>query len=454
MKIAIVGSGISGLGAAWLLSQGNTVDVYEAQESLGGHARTVDLKVDGATFPVDSGFMVFNEHTYPNLLRFFERLGVSRHDTDMSFAVRIESEDIEWNGNDLNTVFSQRKNIGDARFLRMIADVVKFSLTADRLLSDVSLRDMTLGELLRREHYSASFSDWYLLPMGGAIWSTPPGKMLDYPAETFLRFMDNHGLLHITGKPDWLSVKGGSRTYVRKALDTLSGEVHAAEPVERVRRVATGVEVHTARRTARYDAVIMATHAPDSLRLLGEDALPEEASVLGAVTYQPSQVTLHTDDSFMPRSKRTWASWNWYAESGQADRDGLALTYWLNSLQALPAQVRPVFETLNPHKRPAVGSELCRLEFEHPLFSSAAIAAQRGLPSVQGVGGVWFTGAWQRYGFHEDGLLSAVRVSESLGARLPWGDELDETRTEVIGDRRAASRRRAGRLTPLPNELE
>lgn len=445
-RIAVVGSGISGTGAAWLLSQLNTVDVYEADRVLGGHACTIDVTVDGMTFPVDAGFMVFNRRTYPNLIRFFERLGVHHKETDMSFSAQIADEQIEWSGTSLDTVFAQRKNIANPRFLRMLADVVRFSHDAERLLADASLEQLTLGGLLEREGYSAGFTDWYLIPMGAAIWSTPPGKMLDYPAASFLRFCNNHGLLHISGKPTWMSVLGGSRTYVRAAAETFSGEVHTDEPVERVERVASGVRVHTAHRAETYDAVILAAHAPDALALLGEGARDEERTILSAFPYQPNAVALHTDASFMPRERRAWASWNWFAEGGEMSRERLTLTYWANSLQDLPAAVRPVMETLNPHVSYAPGSVVHAMSFEHPVFSEDAIAAQRALGSVQGVGGVWFTGAWQRYGFHEDGLLSAVRVSEALGARLPWGEELDETRTAERSDR-------VPRLVPAPSPV-
>lgn len=441
-RIAVIGSGISGTGSAWLLSQHHTVDVYEAEKTLGGHACTIDLTVDGHTFPADAGFMVFNQRTYPNLIRFFERLGVAHKDSDMSFSVQIAEEDIEWSGTNLDTVFAQRKNLANPRFLKMLADVVRFSHDAERLLADPSLEQLTLGQMLEREGYSGGFTDWYLIPMGDAIWSTPPGKMLEYPAASFLRFCNNHGLLHITGKPMWMSVIGGSRTYVHAAARTFSGEVHTEEPAERIERTATGVRVHTARRTERYDTVIVATHAPDTLALLGDGALPAERDVLSAFEYQPNEITLHTDASFLPKQRRAWASWNWYAEGGESSKDMLALTYLLNNLQELPGDMRPVMETLNPHRAYAQGTVLHEMTFQHPLFTEAAIAAQHALGSIQGIGGVWYTGAWQRYGFHEDGLLSAVRVSESLGAHLPWGEELDETRTaERVSDAAAAKRR-------------
>ncbi len=432
MKIAVVGSGIAGIGAAWLLSPEHEVDVYEAAPRLGGHAATLDVTVGGVTFPADTGFQVFNTRTYPNLIRFFAVLGIEWLETDMSFGVQVAAENIEWSGTNLNTVFAQRTNIVNLRFLAMLADIVRFSHDADRLLADPSIDDITLGELVEREGYSATFADWYLIPMGSAIWSTPPDMLRCYPAGTFLRFCDNHGLLHITGKPMWRSVIGGSRTYVEAAARDVSGEVHLDEPVLSVERLeGGGVSVATAQRALVYDAVVLATHAPDSLAMLA-DASQLEREILGAFHYRCNEIALHTDATFMPRSTRAWASWNWYAETGDAEKDALVLTYWLNNLQQMPEGAPHVFETLNPHKPYAEGSVIARIDFEHPLFSGEAVAAQRRLGEIQGAGGVWYTGAWQRYGFHEDGLLSAVRVAEALGATVPWGDELDETRTRAL----------------------
>jgi len=431
VKVAVVGAGVAGIGSAWLLSQGNEVDVFEASPSLGGHALTVDLTVAGATFPTDAGFQVFNTRTYPNLIRFFDRLGVKWQETDMSFSVQVGSEHVEWSGTSLNSVFAQRHNITNPKFLAMLSGVLKFSLDANRLLADPEIDRITLGQLIEREGYSHWFTDWYLIPMGDAIWSMPPGQLLDYPAGTFLRFCNNHGLLHITGKPMWRSIVGGSRTYVEAASRTFSGEVFESEPVELVRRVGDGVEISTPRRVGRYDAVVLATHPPETLAMLAEPALAEQ-QVLGAFSYHPNDVTLHTDASFMPNSRRAWAAWNWFAATGDSTRDMLTLTYWLNDLQAMPDSAPPVFETLNEHRPFAGESVLGRLDFMHPLFDHGAIEAQKRLPEIQGAGGVWYAGAWQRYGFHEDGLLSAVRVAERLGSDVPWGGELDESRTRVL----------------------
>ena len=431
MRIAVVGSGIGGISASWLLSPVHEVDVFEASERLGGHTYTLDVRPGTEAFPIDTGFMVFNRRTYPNLTRFFEHLGIEAVDASMSFSVQVPSENIEWSGTSLNSVFAQRKNVANPRFLRMLTDVLRFSRDADRLLADPSLADLTLGELLEREGYGESFSDWYLIPMGDAIWSTPPGKMLDYPALTFLRFCDNHGLLHITGKPQWLSVRGGSRQYLEKAARTFSGEVFEAEPVERVERMATGARVHTPRRVKDYDAVVMAAHPPETLEILSDSASAEEREVLSAFRYWPNDTVIHTDESFLPKSRRAWASWNWYSSSTDMTKTMLMLTYRLNTLQALPEEAPTVMVTLNRDRDPAPGTVLAETSFDHPMYSAEAIAAQSRLGRLQGAGHIWFAGAWTRYGFHEDGMLSGVRIAEALGAPLPWAHELDASRTRV-----------------------
>lgn len=431
MRVAVIGSGIGGIGAAWLLSADHHVDLYEADNRLGGHTNTVQVQAAGLSFPVDTGFMVFNRRTYPNLTRFFEQLGIPAHDADMSFSARVEDDNIEWSGTDLNTVFAQRKNLANPKFLRMLADVVRFDRQADELLADPSTTSLTLGQLLDREGYSAAFRDWYLVPMGSAIWSTPPGEMLAYPAHTFLHFCDNHGLLRILGKPAWLSVRGGASTYIPRALRTLSGEVFTGSPVERVARTATGVQVVSSTGEREYDIAVLATHPPQTRDMLGDGMTPLEREILGAFDFWPNDVVVHTDTAFLPRSERAWASWNWLAESTRQQQARLILSYRLNTLQDLPAGAPNVIETLNNNRAPAAGSVLHELQFEHPKFTREAIAAQGRLNEIQGADRIYYAGAWTRYGFHEDGLLSGVRVAEALGARLPWGDELDRTRTMV-----------------------
>jgi predicted NAD/FAD-binding protein len=431
MKIAVIGAGIGGVSAAWLLSPTHEVDVYEAESELGGHTRTIDVDCGAGPFPVDTGFQVFNRRTYPNLTRFFERLGVDAADATMSFSVQVADAGIEWSGTSIDSVFAQRKNIANPRFLRMLADVLRLSRDADKLLADPSIADLTLGQLLKREGYSDAFTDWYLIPMGDAIWSTPPGDMLDYPALTFLHFCDNHGLLHITGKPQWLSVRGGARRYLAAAAKSFSGDVFSGEPVERVLRTASGVRVCTPARTREYDAVVFATHPPETCAILGEAMTPVERDVLGAFHYWPNDVVVHTDESFMPKQRRAWASWNWYAATSDISKAMLMLTYCINTLQELPEGTPTVMETLNRDREPAAGTVLAEISFQHPMYSRDAVAAQGRLAEIQGADRIWFAGAWTRYGFHEDGILSGVRVAEALGAVIPWGDELDSTRTRV-----------------------
>lgn len=432
MRIAIIGSGIAGISAAWLLSPLHDVDLFESEKRLGGHTLTVDVDTGTGPFPVDTGFQVFNRRTYPNLTRFFRELGIDAVDADMSFSVQVRDAGIEWSGTSLGTVFAQRKNLANPKFLRMLSDVLRLSRDADKLLADPTVADLTLGELMKREGYSAAFTDWYLIPMGDAIWSTPPGDMLDYPALTFLRFCDNHGLLHISGKPMWLSVPGGARRYIEAASRTFSGEVFDAEPAEKVERTAAGVRVHTAQRVREYDAVVMAAHPPETRAALGDAMTVAEREILSAFEYWDNGVVLHTDESFMPRSRRAWASWNWYSATSDPSKSMLMLTYRINTLQRLPDGTPTVMETLNRDREPAPGTKLMELTFQHPMYSKAAVLAQAHLPMIQGKDRVWFAGAWIRYGFHEDGILSAVRVAESLGAVLPWAEELDPSRTLVL----------------------
>lgn len=431
MRVAVVGAGIGGISTAWLLSPTRDVDVYEAEPQLGGHTRTIDVDCGAGPFPIDTGFMVFNRRTYPNLTRFFEHLGLDATDADMSFSVQVRDAGIEWSGTSLNSLFAQRRNITNPKFLRMITDVLRLSREADRLLADPTVADLTLGGLLKREGYSDSFTDWYLIPMGDAIWSTPPGDMLDYPALTFLRFCDNHGLLHVMAKPQWLSLRRGARRYVQAAARSFSGEVFDGEPVERVERTADGVRVGTATRSRDYDAVVFATHPPETRAILGDAMTPAERQVLSAFDYWPNDVVIHTDESFMPQKRQAWASWNWYSGSSDTTKAMLMLTYRINSLQELPQGTPTVMETLNRDREPVAGSVLAELSFMHPMYSHQAVAAQGKVPDIQGVDRMWYAGAWTRHGFHEDGMLSGVRVSEALGAALPWGEELDSTRTRV-----------------------
>jgi len=430
VKVAVIGSGISGTGTAWLLSPTHEVDLFEADDRLGGHAHTHDVALGEATVPADTGFMVYNERTYPNLIRFFERLGITHKESDMSFSVQCPGEGIEWAGKNLDSIFAQRTNLASPAFLRMLVDIVRFSGMAERLLDDETVDPLTLGELLQREGLGKGFTNWYLIPMGSAIWSTPPGQMLGFPAKSFLRFCDNHGLLHISGKPRWRSVIGGSRTYVESATREVSGTIRVSAPIERVERRADGVIVRWPDGEEHYDAVVIAAHADQALGMLA-DPSDSEREVLGAFGVSPNDTVLHTDTSLLPSQERTHSSWNYYSEAADMLQGGLSLTYYLNRLQPLGVD-DPLLVTLNPVREPDPESIITRISYTHPLFSAQAMAAQQRLGDIQGTQRTWFTGAWQRYGFHEDGLLSAVRVAEAMGAELPWGDELDPTRTQVM----------------------
>lgn len=430
MRVAVIGSGISGMGAAWLLSPAHEVDLFEADDRLGGHAHTHDVLLGGTTVAADTGFMVYNERTYPNLIRFFERLGVEHKESDMSFSVQCPAEGVEWAGKGLDSIFAQRMNVASPVFLRMLVDIVRFSGMAERLLADDSVDSLTLGELLGREGLGKGFTDWYLIPMGSAIWSTPPGQMLGFPAKSFLRFCDNHGLLHVRGKPQWRSVIGGSRTYVDSAARAISGEIRVSAPVERVERKSDGVVVVWPDGERRYDEVVIASHADQALSMLA-DPSDAERDILSAFGASPNDTVLHTDTSFLPSRERAHASWNYYSEAAEMSAGGLSLTYYLNRLQPLGVD-DPLLVTLNPVREPDPGRVIGRIPYTHPVFSAGAIAAQGRLDDIQGTRRTWFTGAWQRYGFHEDGLLSAVRVAEAMGATLPWGAELDDTRTQVV----------------------
>lgn len=413
MRIAIVGAGIAGLGSAWLLhGQGHDVTVFEAADWLGGHAHTVDVTLEDRTHPVDTGFLVFNDRTYPRLLQLFDELGIESVASEMSFAVRHDREGIEWAGTDATTLFAQPRNALRPAFWRMLADVARFNRSATTLQVNGTLPRGSLGDFLVRECYSQAFRDWYLLPMGAAIWSAPAREMLDFPLASFVRFCHNHGLLRLTDRPRWRTVAGGARAYVEKIAARLP-DVRVATRVLRVRRIGGGVEIDSeARIGEHFDAVVMACHSDQSLALLG-DSSSAERKLLSAVRYQPNRIVLHTDASLLPRSRRAWSAWNFLATDDPDGSRPVAVSYLINRLQPLPFRT-PVIVTLNPPFEPRRGNVLGEFEYDHPLLDDRALAAQEALAALQGTRHTWFAGAWLGYGFHEDGLRSAHAVASDI----------------------------------------
>lgn len=430
LRVAVVGSGISGLAVAHTLQGLADVTVFEANAYFGGHTHTVDVTLPNAqgravTHGVDTGFLVLNERTYPNLLRLFAQLGIDTAPSDMSFSVQVPggrgAQPLEWSGSDLNTVFCQRANLASPRFWGMLSDIVRFNRLCTRLARDLERQPgggdarlwQPLGDFLRDQRLGDAFRDWYFLPMMGCIWSCPTDQMLRFPVATMVRFCHNHGLLQITDRPQWHTVRGGARRYVDKILAQVADK-RLNSPVQRVQRDADGVRVISQGRAERFDRLVLACHSDQALALLGEDASAAERDVLGAIRYQPNVAVLHTDERVLPQRRAAWAAWNYEraADTGR-EQARVCLHYWLNRLQPLPF-AQPVVVSLNPLHEIDPAHVLGRYDYAHPVFDLAAIQAQTRLVELQGQRYTHFCGAWTGYGFHEDGLKSGLQAARLI----------------------------------------
>ena len=412
MKIAVVGTGISGMVGAWLLARQHDVTVFEARDRLGGHTNTVDVDIDGRHFCIDTGFIVHNPRTYPNLIRIFDALGVATGPTEMSFSVKEVASGLEYSS---QAILARRRNIMSPRVLRMVRDILRFNREAPGLLENSGER-VTLGELLRQRGYSQAFVDLYIVPMGAAIWSTDPKRMLSFPAHTFIRFLMNHGLTSLTDRPLWRVVEGGSREYVKKLTSSYSDRIRLESPVEKIRRHELGVELTVrGQQPEHFDRVVLATHSDQALRMLA-DPSDAEREILGAMRYQANDAVLHTDVSLLPRRRRAWASWNYLVPARPESR--VIVTYDMNRLQGLEDAPVTFCVSLNSGNRIDPSKVLYRTVYEHPLYTPESVAAQRRVDEISGVRNTYYCGAYWRYGFHEDGVVSAIAAASKLGVRF------------------------------------
>lgn len=414
-RIAVVGSGIAGLGAAWLLSQRHEVTLYEAADYLGGHTHTHAIELDGAEYAVDSGFIVFNPEHYPLLSALFARLGVESQPTTMSFSVHEERTGLEYNAGTLDGLFCQRRNLLSPRFWRMLRDLRRFYREAPQVLHDATLAQLTLGDFLQRHRYSEVFRDAHLVPMASALWSSPSRQILDFPMRQLIGFMANHHMLQVSGRPQWRVVRGGSNSYVRALRSRWRVRERLGTPVRALQRTAHGsVAIACDTDTQQYDHAVLACHADDALRLL-TDPSDAEIAILGAIGYQDNETVLHTDARVLPRDRRAWAAWNAHVP---ADPDApCTVSYWMNALQSLQAP-QPFIVSLNRTDAIDPAKVLRHMRYRHPLQTQASVAAQARKGEIQGQRNTWFAGAGWGFGFHEDGLRSAVDVAAALG--VPW----------------------------------
>ncbi|WP_319533493.1 FAD-dependent oxidoreductase [uncultured Cohaesibacter sp.] len=427
MHIAVIGSGIAGLSAAWLLSKSHKVDIYEKDDRLGGHANSQVVDTDSGPVSVDTGFIVYNERTYPNLTALFHHIGIETSASDMSFAASLDNGRQEYSPQGLKGLFAKPSNIASPRFLRMLYEVKRFYTEAPLDVSNPDVQSMTLRDYLASRNYSDGFIYDHLVPMGAAIWCMPSEEMLAFPFIAFMRFSINHGLVQFRDRPQWRSIPGGSRRYVEKLTEGISGDIHLNQSVAELNRRPGSVTIRTRQGIeARYDHVVLACHSDQALQILASgngDIAEEERTLLAAIPYQRNLAILHKDPSLMPKRRATWASWNYMQTSAPANEESgssLCVTYWMNRLQTLDCKDN-LFVTLNPTHMPEEGTVLRSYVYHHPLFSMEAMDAQRHLWSLQGHRRTWFCGAYFGYGFHEDGIQAGLAVAEQLGGvKRPW----------------------------------
>jgi len=410
MKIAIIGTGISGLGISYLLNPYHDLTIFEKENYLGGHSRTVKANAN----PVDTGFIVFNHKNYPHLTALFKYLDVKTEKSNMSFGVSIANGQLEFGSNSLLNIFAQKKNLLNIKFYQMLKDIIRFNNLAPKYLASKS--DLTLEEYLSKYNFCSWFKDYYLLAMGASIWSCPHSKILKFPAKTFLQFFENHGLLTVTNQPQWYTVTGGSKEYVKKLSNNFSNKIQKNSKIIKLERKNKEIIITDQNnKTYKFDKVIFACHADEALEIIQKPSQKEQ-EILGSFKYQNNKVILHQDISFMPKNKKAWSSWI-YLNEGNSNK--LSLSYWMNNLQNLKSQ-QPLIITLNPHRKPKKETIINEHNFSHPIFDQKAIKAQKEISSLQGDNNCYFVGAYQRYGFHEDGLLSAVNIAKLFKAKIPW----------------------------------
>ena len=429
LSVAVVGAGIGGLSAAWLLSQKHDVTLFEADPRLGGHANTADAPGFHGTVPVDTGFIVYNEGNYPNFTALLDHLGVPSVYADMSLSVSLDDGAFEYSSFGLGGIFAQKRNLLSPRFWGLLRDITRFFRHAPKDLADLERKATPLGDYLQAKGYGDAFRDDHLLPQAAAIWSTPLDQIGAYPAASLIRFFLNHGMMTVTGRGLWRTVEGGSRAYVTKLSEAFRGEVRKGVRVAGVRRDANGAEVRLAGGSReRFDQIVIATHGDTALSLL-DDPSPDEQRLLGCFRYARNMIALHTDPVLMPKRRRAWTSWN---HIGMRDRPGEgAVTYWMNRLQSLKGAPE-LFVTLNPNKEIAADRLLRTEVYEHPLFDADAIAAQQQVWDIQGARRTWFCGSYLGHGFHEDALQSGLAVAEQLGGvRRPWTVQDESGRIHV-----------------------